>query len=175
MSSRTERVALVLLPHSRVMQARCHPPTMLEMTADEDLQRTRDHVAQAIADAVSQAEAVSDNATAYQQASWLADELAAGVSATGRLRARIARRGREAGALPGGGGPGWGGPGGGGAGDMRRARDAAGRPGPPPGVAPTAPPPRGARASRRNAGRPPWGFIAGKIEPGESAADAAVR
>jgi hypothetical protein len=61
------------------------------MTADDDLQRTRDQVARAIADAVSQAEAVSDNATAYQQASWLADELAGGVSAFAarQLRGRL--------------------------------------------------------------------------------------
>lgn len=34
---------------------------------------------------------------------------------------------------------------------------------------------RGVLASRRHDGKPPWGFIAGEIEPGESPADAAVR
>jgi 8-oxo-dGTP pyrophosphatase MutT (NUDIX family) len=34
---------------------------------------------------------------------------------------------------------------------------------------------RGVLAGRRNDGRPPWTFIAGEIEPGESAVDAAVR
>lgn len=33
----------------------------------------------------------------------------------------------------------------------------------------------GVLAGRRNDGRPPWTFIAGEIEPGESSADAAVR
>lgn len=33
----------------------------------------------------------------------------------------------------------------------------------------------GVLAGRRNDGQPPWTFIAGKIEPGESSADAAVR
>lgn len=34
---------------------------------------------------------------------------------------------------------------------------------------------RGLLISRRNDGDPPWGFITGKIEPGESPADAAKR
>jgi 8-oxo-dGTP pyrophosphatase MutT (NUDIX family) len=33
----------------------------------------------------------------------------------------------------------------------------------------------GVLISRRNDGKPPWGFITGEIEPGESSADAAVR
>ncbi|WP_238433244.1 NUDIX hydrolase, partial [Micromonospora tarensis] len=33
----------------------------------------------------------------------------------------------------------------------------------------------GVLVGRRNDGKPPWTFIAGEIEPGESAADAAVR
>lgn len=33
----------------------------------------------------------------------------------------------------------------------------------------------GVLAGRRNDGKPPWTFIAGEIEPGESQADAAVR
>lgn len=34
---------------------------------------------------------------------------------------------------------------------------------------------RGVLAGKRNDGKPPWTFIAGEIEPGESPADAAVR
>ncbi len=34
---------------------------------------------------------------------------------------------------------------------------------------------KGVLVARRNDGRPPWTFIAGEIEPGESPADAAVR
>ncbi len=33
----------------------------------------------------------------------------------------------------------------------------------------------GVLVARRNDGKPPWTFIAGEIEPGEDAADAAVR
>lgn len=33
----------------------------------------------------------------------------------------------------------------------------------------------GVLAGRRNDGKPPWTFIAGEVEPGESAADAAIR
>lgn len=33
----------------------------------------------------------------------------------------------------------------------------------------------GVLVSRRNDGKPPWGFITGEIEPGESCADAAIR
>lgn len=33
----------------------------------------------------------------------------------------------------------------------------------------------GVLISRRNDGKPPWGFITGEIEPGESSADAAIR
>lgn len=34
---------------------------------------------------------------------------------------------------------------------------------------------RGVLAGRRNDGKPPWTFLAGEVEPGESASDAAVR
>ena len=145
------------------------------MTSDDDLQRTRNRLARAIADAVTEAEAVPDNALAYQQADWLADELARGVSATSKLRARIARRWRDAegmslaqlaqriGLSRGR------------AGDMLRERGTARRPEPQPVVAVIVTSALGVLASRRNDGMPPWGFISGEIEPGESAADAAVR
>jgi 8-oxo-dGTP diphosphatase len=35
--------------------------------------------------------------------------------------------------------------------------------------------PKGVLVTRRNDGEPPWGFVTGKIEPGESPADAAIR
>lgn len=35
--------------------------------------------------------------------------------------------------------------------------------------------PLGVLAGRRNDGKPPWTFISGEVEPGESSADAAVR
>jgi 8-oxo-dGTP pyrophosphatase MutT (NUDIX family) len=48
-------------------------------------------------------------------------------------------------------------------------------PEPQPVVAAIVTSPLGVLAGRRNDGVPPWTFIAGEIEPGESAADAAVR
>src|ERR1700733_5736708 len=66
------------------------------MISDEDLQQTRDRLARAIADAVTQAESVADNPAAYRQADWLVAGLARGGSATRNRRARIARRGRDA-------------------------------------------------------------------------------
>lgn len=145
------------------------------MTSDEELERTRDRLSSAIADAIAQADAIADNAVAYRQASWLADELAEGVSATSRLRARIARRWRDAeklslaqlsqrlGLSRGR------------TGDMLRDRGAARQPEPPPVVAAIVTSALGVLATRRNDGVPPWGFVSGKIEPGESPADAAQR
>jgi 8-oxo-dGTP pyrophosphatase MutT (NUDIX family) len=48
-------------------------------------------------------------------------------------------------------------------------------PEPQPVVAAIVTSPRGVLVARRNDGKPPWTFIAGEIEPGESPADAAVR
>jgi excisionase family DNA binding protein len=48
-------------------------------------------------------------------------------------------------------------------------------PEPQPVVAAIVTSPAGVLAGRRNDARPPWTFIAGEIEPGESPADAAVR
>jgi 8-oxo-dGTP diphosphatase len=47
--------------------------------------------------------------------------------------------------------------------------------GPPPVAAAIVVSTRGVLAGRRNDGKPPWTFIAGEVEPGESAAFAAVR
>lgn len=53
--------------------------------------------------------------------------------------------------------------------------DDATKPEPSPVVAAIVTSGRGVLVGRRNDGIPPWGFITGKIEPGESQADAAVR
>lgn len=58
---------------------------------------------------------------------------------------------------------------------MLRERGTARRPEPQPVVAVIVTSPLGVLASRRNDGVPPWGFVSGEIEPGESAVDAAVR
>jgi 8-oxo-dGTP pyrophosphatase MutT (NUDIX family) len=53
--------------------------------------------------------------------------------------------------------------------------DDATKPEPSPVVAAIVTSSRGVLIGRRNDGKPPWTFIAGEIEPGESQADAAVR
>lgn len=50
-----------------------------------------------------------------------------------------------------------------------------GKPEPQPVVAAIVTSSKGVLVGRRNDGKPPWTFIAGEIEPGESPADAAVR
>jgi 8-oxo-dGTP pyrophosphatase MutT (NUDIX family) len=56
-----------------------------------------------------------------------------------------------------------------------RVPDPASTPEHPPVVAAVVTSYRGVLAGRRNDGKPPWTFIAGEIEPGESQADAAIR
>lgn len=148
---------------------------MFLMSSEKDFDRTRDELSRAIADAIAATEAERDNALAYRHASRLADVLADGVSATSKLRGRIARRWRDAEGLSlaqlgerlglsrGR------------TGDLIRERGAARRPEPAPVVAAVLTSALGILATRRNDARPPWGFVTGKIEPGESAADAAVR
>ena len=62
---------------------------------------------------------------------------------------------------------------------LRKAREEAARmserPEPVPVVAAIVTSRRGVLITRRKDGTPPWGFVAGEIEPGESQADAAVR
>jgi 8-oxo-dGTP pyrophosphatase MutT (NUDIX family)/predicted kinase len=55
------------------------------------------------------------------------------------------------------------------------ARASADKPEPQPVVAAVVTSDRGVLVARRNDGRPPWTFIAGEIEPGESPTDAAIR
>jgi 8-oxo-dGTP pyrophosphatase MutT (NUDIX family) len=145
------------------------------MADERDLERTREQLARAIADAVHEAAAVADNDVAWRHASWLADELASGVSRTSRLRTAIARRWQSAeqlsvrqlsqrlGLSPGR------------TGDMLRERGSARAPEPEPVVAAIVTSPLGVLVTHRRDGTPPWGFVAGKIEPGESPADAALR
>lgn len=155
--------------------ARMATPYDWPMASDDDLRRTRERVSRAISDAVAEAEAVEDNGAAYRQADWLADELARGVSATSRLRARIARRWRDAEGLSLAELAQRVGLSRGRVGDMLRERGTTRQPEPQPVVAVILTSPLGVLISRRNDGVPPWGFISGEIEPGESAADAAVR
>lgn len=128
-----------------------------------------------MADAIAQVEAIEDNRAAYEQATWLADELADAATAVGRLRSRIARRWRDSEGLSFGQLAERLGVSRSRAADMLRERDGSRSPEPQPVVAAVVTSPLGVLATRRNDGRPPWGFVSGKIEPGESAADAAVR
>jgi 8-oxo-dGTP pyrophosphatase MutT (NUDIX family) len=139
-----------------------------------EFSETRDRVTQAVSAALAEAEALADDEAAYRQASWLVDVLAASTTASGRLRARAARRmkdsaglsiaqlGERLGVSKAR------------AADMLRVTDAR-APEPPPVVAAVVTSELGVLAGRRNDGTPPWTFIAGKIQPGESPADAAVR
>jgi 8-oxo-dGTP pyrophosphatase MutT (NUDIX family) len=142
-------------------------------SSDEELSETRGRVSRAISDALAEAESLTGEA-AYQQASWLVDTLGAATTASGRLRARAAREMKEAdglslaqlGARLG----------------LSRSRTAdmlrvtaAREPEPAPVAAAIVTSELGVLAGRRNDQTPPWTFIAGKVEPGESPADAAVR
>jgi 8-oxo-dGTP pyrophosphatase MutT (NUDIX family) len=57
----------------------------------------------------------------------------------------------------------------------RTAQYDATKPEPQPVVAAIATSEHGVLVARRNGGKPPWTFIAGEIEPGESPADAGIR
>ena len=62
---------------------------------------------------------------------------------------------------------------------LRKAREAAAeqstRPEPVPVVAAIVTSRKGVLVTQRRDGKPPWGFVSGEVEPGESPADAAVR
>ena len=147
---------------------------MSGMSGDGDFSQTRERLTRAISDALAEAEALTDNDAAYRQASWLVDALGAATTASGRLRARAARRMKDAGGLSlaqlgarlgvsrsr--------------AADMLRVTSAR-TPEPAPVVAAVVTSELGVLVGRRNDQTPPWTFIAGKIQPGESPADAAVR
>jgi 8-oxo-dGTP pyrophosphatase MutT (NUDIX family) len=145
------------------------------MSSGEDrFGETQDRVRRVIAEALAAAEGAPDDDTAYQRASWLVDVLGASTTASGRMRAQAARRMKESAGLSiaqlgerlgvskar--------------AADMLRVT-AAREPEPPPVVAAIVTSELGVLAGRRNDQTPPWTFIAGQIQPGESPADAAVR
>jgi 8-oxo-dGTP pyrophosphatase MutT (NUDIX family) len=142
-------------------------------SADEQLSESRDRVSRAVSEAIGEAESLKGE-DAYQQASWLVDVLGAATTASGRVRARAAREMKDAeglslaqlGARLG----------------LSRSRaadmlrvTAARKPEPAPVAAAIVTSELGVLAGRRNDQTPPWTFIAGKVEPGESPADAAVR
>lgn len=144
------------------------------MSSDEQFGEVQDRLRRVIAEALAAAEEPADDNAAYQRASWLVDVLGAATTASGRVRAHAARRMKDAGGLSiaqlgeqlgvskar--------------AADMLRVT-AAREPEPPPVVAAIVTSELGVLAGRRNDQTPPWTFIAGQIEPGESPADAAVR
>ncbi len=141
---------------------------------DEQFSPTREGLSHALRDALDEAGAVADSETAYRQASWLVDVLSAATTASGRLRAAAARRMKDEGGLSlaqlgerlgvskar--------------AADMMRVTQAR-QPEPPPVVAAIVTSELGVLAGRRNDNVPPWTFIAGQLQPGESVGDAAVR
>jgi 8-oxo-dGTP diphosphatase len=147
---------------------------MWGMSSSDEFRETRDRVTRAVRDALAEADAVTDDEAAYRQASWLVDVLGAATTASGRLRARAARRmkdsaglsiaqlGERLGVSKAR------------AADMLRVTEAR-APEPPPVVAAIVTSELGVLAGRRIDETPPWTFIAGKIQPGESPADAAVR
>jgi len=146
-----------------------------QMISDEDsFGETREHLSRAVSDALAEVEALPDSETAYRQASWLVDVLSAATTASGRLRAEAARRMKEAEGLSlaqlgerlgvskar--------------AADMLRVNQAR-QPEPPPVALAIVTSELGVLAGRRNDNTPPWTFIGGQLQPGESAADCVVR
>jgi 8-oxo-dGTP pyrophosphatase MutT (NUDIX family) len=141
---------------------------------DESSSTTRDELSRALRDALDEAEAITDSETAYRQASWLVDVLSAATTASGRLRAAAARRIKDEGGLSlsqlgerlgvskar--------------AADMLRVPQSR-RPEPPPVVAAIVTSELGVLAGRRNDETPPWTFIAGQLQPGESPGDTTAR
>jgi len=128
----------------------------------------------AIRDVLARAASIADNDRAYRAASQLVDALGTATTASGRLRAEAARRMKEAenlsfaqlgqrlGVSRAR------------AADMLRVTEAR-HPEPPPVAVAIVTSPYGVLAGRRNDQTPPWTFIAGQVDPGESPADAAVR
>jgi 8-oxo-dGTP diphosphatase len=144
------------------------------VTSGDDFSQARERLTDALTAALAAVENIEASETTYREASWLVDILSAATTASGRLRARAAQqirdeRGLSLAAL--------------GqvlgvskarAADMLRVTQAR-RPEPPPVVAAIVTSELGVLAGRRNDGSPPWTFIAGQIEPGESPGDAATR
>jgi ADP-ribose pyrophosphatase YjhB (NUDIX family) len=136
--------------------------------------RTRAEVGSVIAAALSEVEASKDDEAAYRQASWLVDTLGEATTASGRIRARIVSRIKESGGL-----------------SLAQLGEKIGvskaraadmikavkgtAPEPQPVVAVIVTSDEGALITKRKDGSPPYGFVSGEIEPGESPDDAAVR
>jgi 8-oxo-dGTP diphosphatase len=139
-----------------------------------DLDERYQQLSGAIRDALAEVQAITDNDEAYRAASRLVDTLGAATTASGRLRAEAARRmkdaenlsfaqlGQRLGVSRAR------------AADMLRITEAR-QPEPPPVAVAIVTSEHGVLAGRRNDQTPPWTFIAGQIDPGESPADAAVR
>jgi ADP-ribose pyrophosphatase YjhB (NUDIX family) len=135
---------------------------------------TRDDVSRVLRAALEEAEAIADSDSAYQQASWLVDQLSASMTASGRLRAEAARRirdenhlslsqlGERIGVSKAR------------AADMLRVPQTRG-PELPPVIAPVVTSDLGVLAARRAGKKSAWAFIAAQQQPGEAAGDAAVR
>lgn len=134
----------------------------------------QDRMRKVIAEALAAAEGAPGDDEIYQRSSWLVDVLGAGTTASGRMRAQAARRIKDAAGLSIAGLGERLGVSKGRAADILRAT-AAREPEPPPVVAAIVTCDLGVLAGRRNDQTPPWTFIAGQIQPGESPADAAVR
>lgn len=149
---------------------------------DEQYASAREHLEHAITGAVAGVRAAPGDAADLRQASWVTETLRQAMITSGELRASLAVRVRQSGGLSfsalgavmG----------------VTKARAAeivrkgvaavitpepSGRPEPQPVVAAIVTCARGILVTRRRDGTPPYGFVSGEIEPGESPADAAVR
>jgi 8-oxo-dGTP diphosphatase len=141
---------------------------------DESFSTTRGELSRVLREALGEAEGITDGETAYRQASWLVDVLSAATTASGRLRAAAAQRikdedglslsqlGERLGVSKAR------------AADMLRVPKAR-QSEPPPVVAAIVTSELGVLAGRRNDETPLWTFIAGQLQPGESASDTAAR
>jgi 8-oxo-dGTP pyrophosphatase MutT (NUDIX family) len=170
------RTTILLTPPCDKVGCRRRIPghTIGDMADGDDFEERYAQLSRAIRDALAAVQAITDNDGAYRAASRLVDTLGAATTASGRLRAQAARRMRDAedlsfaqlGQRLG----------------VSRARAAdmlriteARQPEPPPVAVAIVTSERGVLAGRRNDQTPPWTFIAGQVDAGESPADAAVR
>lgn len=141
---------------------------------DDPFSATRQQLSRSLRDALDEAEAITDSQAAYRQASWLVDVLSAATTASGRLRAAAARRikdedglslaqlGERLGVSKAR------------AADMLRVTRAR-QPELPPVAAAIVTSELGVLAGRRNDNTPPWSFIAGQVQPGESVGETVAR
>jgi 8-oxo-dGTP pyrophosphatase MutT (NUDIX family) len=140
----------------------------------EPFKATRDDLSRALRAALDEAAEVTDSDAAYQQASWLVDQLGAGMTASGRLRADAARRikdenhlslsqlGERIGVSKAR------------AADMLRVPQTR-RNEAPPLIAPIVTSDLGVLAALRRGTKSGWAFITGQQQSGESAGETALR